>query len=741
MARHTGAVTTVKFSPSGRFLATGSDDKVVLIWEKDEEFVERPKAMGESEPDLEHWTVRKRLVAHDNDVQDIAWSPDSSMLVTVGLDRSIIIWNGFTFEKIKRFDVHNSHVKGVVFDPANKYFATASDDRSVLIFRYHKAIATNDVTFSIEHRITDPFRGSPLTSYFRRLSWSPDGQHIAVPNATNGPVSSVAIINRGDWNSEISLIGHSAPCEVTAFSPRLYELPGSKEVKGKKPKICSVIATAGQDKTLAIWKTNNDRPLLVANEICLKTITDMAWSADGRMLFVSCLDGTITAIFFDANELGKEVPLEKNESYLYRYGGDRESLIFPESVEQLELEDKAKIKKLPVVENRMDSLMKGTPVPKVESKTVSNSPRAKVTKVTTLKPQKKVQQRVKVTKDGKKRVAPTLMTVSAPRASDTVALPSNNEVVVRQQNKAKKSLLSSSLYSVPKLGVKSFVSGIRETQFEPYENGSVEDGEAELLKINQAGTNDNKSKKVSGKKRKEIDYPDYLMNLVNESLQETSLKVYAAHTSRIRGVLVILSSSYLPQYSLHIQNNFEYDKNSDIDKEFDQLPTRLLCVTLHKEKVFETFLPHSIVNGMGNDALKLWILVGAQGSIFLVSFSGRLVLPRIDLGGNICVLRNHGKYLLAITNTGLMYLWDIELFKYIVNKVSLAPLLVRPYIVDTQADTTISNSLKITSCEINTTGTPIFTVSNGSLYGWSSNLYCWIDISSVPMPKLAGLTI
>jgi protein HIRA/HIR1 len=299
--------------------------------------------LGTNEPPpAENWKILRRLIGHENDVQDLGWSYDSSIMVSVGLDSKIVVWSGHTFEKLKTLSVHQSHVKGITFDPANKYFATASDDRTIKLFRFTSpapnATAYDSINnFVLEHTIVAPFTSSPLTTYFRRCSWSPDGNHIAAANAVNGPVSSVAIINRGGWDSDINLIGHEGPTEVCTFNPRLFSKseisPETTDNSGYSTQaLVTVIACAGQDKTLSIWNTSSSRPLIVCQDLAGKSISDLAWTPDGLVIFSTSLDGGIIAIQFERGELGYIAPWSENDKALQKFGVGRRGVGVVEDV-------------------------------------------------------------------------------------------------------------------------------------------------------------------------------------------------------------------------------------------------------------------------------------------------------------------------------------------------------------------------------------------------------------------------
>ncbi|KAG0669511.1 HIR complex subunit [Maudiozyma exigua] len=765
MNRHTGSVTCVKFSPDGKYLASGSDDRILLIWSLDEEHNGQP--IFGSEFDKEHWTVRKRLVAHENDIQDICWSPDSSILVSVGLDRSVVVWNGSTFEKLKKLDVHQSQVKGVVFDPANKYFATASDDRTLKIFRYHK---TGDGSFTIEHIVYEPFKESPLTTYFRRLSWSPDGQHIAAPNATNGPVSSVAIINRGNWDTDIELIGHDAPSEVARFSPRLYESTNSNGNKTKKrdsgaleENVESIVATAGQDKTLALWSTSKTRPLFVAFDIANKTITDLAWSPTGDMLFVSSLDSSLTVIDFEEGELGKAIPIEDNVKYLHRYGADKDSMDFPESVKQLELEATAlslKKKRLQELDTRFSGPQLTSPSKKKENINTDAPPKRlaldtfkKEGSVNILIPKKKKDGKLNTTmiKNGKKRVAPTLIsngstttTNNTTVASTSASIKSTSE---KRQESSPKLLTSPSSgnkkgssetlpkglikkigtqsVSIPRLGIHTLIMGVRERSYNRFETKDTE--ESDIDDMNEDDTSIGN---------------DYIMTLNSKMTPD---KVWSDEPStryvECSGILpdtdTVLKEcgSMCDFHTLEIHNGVERSIQFDTEALLEN-PTRILGYSNGKRTI-EMVIPEVVLCVIGIPSCKCWCISTVNGTIYLVSQRGQMRSPGIQLGHKIIKLFNHEQYLIAFTERGLFFVWDIQLMKCLFKNVPVLPILNGKPIQGHR----VRISSCVRNCRVEDKGRSLIVEmaiqeqDNSNSYKWIHDLGCWTQISEPLLKK------
>ena len=70
-----GSVVSVRFSPSGRFLATGSDDTVCLIWEFDPHGAGGMGSFGSSEQNV---SARAGVVQVDAELIVSCWRPPRS---------------------------------------------------------------------------------------------------------------------------------------------------------------------------------------------------------------------------------------------------------------------------------------------------------------------------------------------------------------------------------------------------------------------------------------------------------------------------------------------------------------------------------------------------------------------------------------------------------------------------------------------------------------------------------------
>ena len=72
---HTDKVTSVAFSHDSQYLATGSFDKMINIW------------------NLKTGDIFKSLDGHSKAVNSVAFSSNSEYLVSGSEDKSLIIWN------------------------------------------------------------------------------------------------------------------------------------------------------------------------------------------------------------------------------------------------------------------------------------------------------------------------------------------------------------------------------------------------------------------------------------------------------------------------------------------------------------------------------------------------------------------------------------------------------------------------------------------------------------------------
>ena len=731
--------------------------------------------LGSNEPPpVENWKILKRLIGHENDVQDLGWAHDSSILVSVGLDSKIVVWSGHTFEKLKTLSVHQSHVKGITFDPANKYFATASDDRTIKLFRFSSpapnATAHDSLNnFVLEHTIVAPFTSSPLTTYFRRCSWSPDGNHIAAANAVNGPVSSVAIINRGVWDSDINLIGHEGPTEVCTFSPRLFsKYESSADTTDNSgyttQPLVTVIACAGQDKTLSIWNTSSSRPLIVCQDLAGKSISDLAWTPDGTTIFATSLDGSIVALEFERGELGFIAPWSENDKALQKFGVGRRGVGVVEDISSLRLEERSKAGELRGAEGRMGALMgdassntappvlngnsTSTPMvgvtataPTINGQSAQDSPAPtpdpNTAKVEALK------QRVTITKEGKKRVAPLLVSssgtgLSSLPQSQLMASSSNNA-----QNDAPQTILdlSKPYDGLPRGGLAAMLLGNKRKAIllEGEEEDELQSKRPTLgsngpIPIMVNGINGVEPAVPLPQPHGVLPTPEFLRPAVINPTMAVSQVRLAVPKVRTHILRSLDRGTLPPSGATNGNNGVDESAKASEDMIFEAQnpgsnpvqvkdPSRI-STTKRGVMLWQDFLPRAVILVTGNK--NFWAAACEDGSIYTWTPAGRRIFSALVLESQPVIIECRGWWLLVVTAVGMAHVWNLKTLSSPHPPVSLAPILE---IAMHSLGTHTTSGPGVTSAHLNSNGNIIVTLSNGDGYLYSPNMYVWQRLS------------
>merc|ERR1712091_161127 len=95
LASHAAPVNCAAFSLNGRWLATGADDHLVQVHELRPGEAPHASDFGSGDQhSLEHWAKWLTFSGHQNNVTDLAWSPDDSMVASCSLDNTVRVHGG-----------------------------------------------------------------------------------------------------------------------------------------------------------------------------------------------------------------------------------------------------------------------------------------------------------------------------------------------------------------------------------------------------------------------------------------------------------------------------------------------------------------------------------------------------------------------------------------------------------------------------------------------------------------------
>jgi WD40 repeat protein len=234
---HDAAITSVAWSPDGKAILTGSDDKTARLW------------------DLATGLPKGAPLQHRDAVQIVAFSPDGKTVLTGSADKTARLWRAADGVPVGQPMAHRDWVNAVAFSPDGKTVLTGSVDKTARLWRTADGAPLGQA-MAHQHRVN-------------AVAFSADGKTVLT-----GSVDKTARLWRAVDGAPLGQpMSHADSVNAVAFSP-----------DGK------TVLTGSADGTARLWRAADGAPVgqPMSHRLWVNVV---AFSPDGKTVLTGSHDG------------------------------------------------------------------------------------------------------------------------------------------------------------------------------------------------------------------------------------------------------------------------------------------------------------------------------------------------------------------------------------------------------------------------------------------------------------------
>ncbi|KAJ4375319.1 WD domain protein [Neocucurbitaria cava] len=315
---HKKPISALRFSPDGQYIASGSSDCTIKLWDAHTgtlehtleghlagistlswSFDSRILASGSDDKSIRLWDVKRGLphptpfIGHHNYVYSIAFSPKGNMLVSGSYDEAVYLWDVRAARVMRSLPAHSDPVSGVDFVRDGTLIVSCSHDGLIRVWD----TATGQCLRTLVHEDNAPVSSvkfSPNGRYV--LAWTLDSC-VRLWNYIEGKGKCVKTyqghVNKnfslsgafGTYGTKSTRGGHHHADQEFAFiasgsedgSVILWDVSSKNVLQRLEGHIDAVlavdthpteriIASAGLDRTVRVWRADYEGAAAVRDE-------------------------------------------------------------------------------------------------------------------------------------------------------------------------------------------------------------------------------------------------------------------------------------------------------------------------------------------------------------------------------------------------------------------------------------------------------------------------------------------